>query len=147
MAATSSQPTRRNSTGRGQPHDEAAPDAPTTGLAAVAETIAAGTTGRWLRAVSQFGLVSRAAVYLLIGYLALRLALAIRGRAAEPASGAGALQEAARHSWGEASLLLLAVGFAGYALTQLVEAIFRPRHASSRFSRWRQRALSTWGCL
>jgi hypothetical protein len=120
---------------------------PDTGLTAAGEAIAAGTTGRWLRAVSQFGLVSRAVVYLLVGYLALRLALAIHGRAAEPASSAGALQEAARHSWGQASLLLLAVGFAGYALTQLVEAIFRPRYAGSRFSRWRQRALSTWGCL
>jgi hypothetical protein len=122
-------------------------DTPSAGLTAAGEAIAAGITGRWLRAVSQFGLISRAAVYLLVGYLGLRLALAVHGRAAEPVSGAGAVQEAARHSWGQASLLLLAAGFAGYALTQLVEAIFRPRHAGSRFGRWRQRALSTWGCL
>ena len=124
-----------------------AQDMPSSGLTAAGEAIAAGTSGRWLRAVSRFGLVSRAVVYLLVGYLALRLALAIHGRAAEPVSGAGAVQEAARHSWGQASLVLLAAGFAGYALTQLVEAIFRPRHAGNRFSRWRQRALSTWGCL
>ena len=122
-------------------------DTPSAGLTAAAEVIAAGTTGRWLRAVSQFGLVSRAAVYLLVGYLTLRLALAAHGRTAEPASGSGAVQEAARHSWSQASLLLLAAGFAGYALTQLVEAIFRPRHAGSKINRWRQRVVSTWGCL
>jgi len=121
--------------------------APTTGLTAAAEEISGGTTGRWVRGVSQFGLVSRAAVYLLVGYLSLRIALAAHGRAAEPASGTGAVQEAARHFWGQASLLLLAAGFAGYALTQLIEAVFRPRHAGSLINRWRQRVVSTWGCL
>lgn len=122
-------------------------ETPSVGLTAAGETIAAGRTGRWLRGVSQFGLVSRAVVYLLVGYLALRLALAVHGRSAEPVSGAGAVQEAARHPWGQASLLLLAVGFASYALAQLVEAVFRPQHAASSFGRWRQRALSAWGCL
>lgn len=122
-------------------------DTSSTGPTAAAQAIAAGTTGRWLRAVSQFGLVSRAAVYLLVGYLTLRLALDAHGRTAEPASGTGAVQEAARHSWGQAWLLLLAAGFAGYALTQVVEAIFRPRHAGSTINRWRQRVVSTWGCL
>jgi hypothetical protein len=121
--------------------------APTTGLTAAEEEISGGTTGRWVRGVSQFGLVSRAAVYLLVGYLSLRIALAAHGRAAEPASGTGAVQEAARHFWGQASLLLLAAGFAGYALTQLIEAVFRPRHAGSLINRWRQRVVSTWGCL
>jgi len=50
-------------------------DKPSTGLTAAAEAVAAGTTGRWLRAVSQFGLVSRAVVYLLVGYLTWRLAM------------------------------------------------------------------------
>ena len=122
-------------------------DSPRTRLTAAGEAIAAGTTGRWLRAVSQFGLVSRAAVYLLIGYLTLRLALAVHGRTAEPASSTGAVQEAARHSLGQAPLLLLAAGFAGYALTQLIEAIFRPQHSGSAINRWRQRVASTWGCL
>jgi hypothetical protein len=120
---------------------------PSTAPTAAAQAIAAGTTGRWLRAVSQLGLVSRAVVYLLVGYLAFRIALDAHGRTAEPASGTGAVQEAARHSWGQESLVLLAAGFAGYAFTQLVEAIFRPRHASGPLSRWRQRVVSTWGCL
>jgi Domain of Unknown Function (DUF1206) len=122
-------------------------DTPQSRLTAAGEAIAAGTTGRWLRAVSQFGLVSRAAVYLLVGYLSLRLAFAVHGRTSEPASGTGAVQEAARHSLGQVPLLLLAGGFACYALTQLLEAIFRPPHASSAIHRWRQRVASTWGCL
>ena len=122
-------------------------DTPRTGLTVAAEAIASGTTGRWLRAVSQFGLVSRAAVYLLVGYLTFRLALAVHGRTGEPASGTGAVQEAARHSLGQAPLLLLSAGFAAYALTQLVEAVFRPGHAGSAIHRWRQRVASTWGCL
>jgi len=122
-------------------------DTSETGLTVAEEAIAAGTIGRWLRAVSKFGLVCRAAVYLLVGYLTLRLAFAAGGRTVEPASGTGALQEAALAPWGQVALLLLAAGFAGYALTQLVEAIFRPAHADSRIDRWRQRAVSTWGCL
>jgi hypothetical protein len=122
-------------------------DIPRTRLTAAGEAIAAGTSGRWLRAVSQFGLVSRATVYLLVGYLTMRLALAVHGRTAEPASGTGAVQEAARHSLGQAPLVFLAAGFASYALTQLVEAIFRPRHAGHAVHRWRQRVTSTWGCL
>jgi hypothetical protein len=112
-----------------------------------AQAIATGATGRWLRAVSRFGLVSRAAVYLLVGYLSLRLALDAHGRAAEPVSGTGAVEEVARHTWGQASLVLLVAGFAGYALTQLVEAIFRPGHAGTAINRWRQRVVSMWGCL
>ncbi|PZS27431.1 MAG: hypothetical protein DLM58_18860 [Pseudonocardiales bacterium] len=122
-------------------------ETPLTGPTAVAHAVATGTTGRWLRAVSRVGLVSRAAVYLLVGYLTLRLVLATHPRAAEPASSTGAVQQAAQGSWGKASLLLLAAGFAAYALTQLVEALFRPRHADSPIKRWRQRVISTWGCL
>ncbi len=114
---------------------------------AAADAIATGKSGHWLRAVSRFGLVARGVVYLLVGYLSLRLALDARGRSDQPASAAGAVQAAAEHSWGSASLVLLAAGFAGYALTQLVEAIFRPRFAGSAINRWRQRAVSTMGFL
>jgi Domain of Unknown Function (DUF1206) len=122
-------------------------DPPSTGLTAAADELAAGSTGRWLRLVSQFGLVSRAVVYLLVGYLTMRIALGVNGRSGEPASGTGAVQEAARHAWGQVSLALLAAGFAGYSLTQLVEVIFRPRDVSSAVHRWRQRVISSSGCL
>ncbi|HEY2174878.1 MAG TPA: DUF1206 domain-containing protein [Mycobacteriales bacterium] len=116
-----------------------------TTLEAAALALTRGDSGVWLRAVTRLGLIARAIVYLLVGYLALRIALAEGGRTGSPASSAGAVQAAAGHSWGRLALLLLAAGLGAYALTQLVEAVFRPSHARSAFNRWRQRAVSSWG--
>src|ERR1022692_1011726 len=85
-------------------------------------------------------------VYLLVGYLAFRLALAARGRADSPASSAGAVQAAVAPAWGRVPLVLLIAGLGAYALTQLIEAVFRPPHATGTMGRWGQRA-SSWGCL
>jgi hypothetical protein len=109
--------------------------------------MARGVTGVWLRAVCRLGLACRGAVYLLIGYLAFRLAIAAHGRAGQPASSAGAVQAAVAPAWGRVPLVLLIAGLAAYALTQLIEAVFRPAHATGTMSRWRQRAVSSWGCL
>jgi hypothetical protein len=106
-----------------------------------------GASGVLLRAVIRLGLVCRGTVYLLVGYLAFRLALATHGRIGAPASGAGAVQAAAALAWGRVSLFLLVAGLGAYALTQLLEAVFRPSHAESTIGRWRQRAVSSWGCL
>ena len=80
-------------------------------------------------------------------YLAFRLALASHGRAGAPASGAGAVQAAVAPAWGRVPLVLLVAGLAAYALTQLVEAVFRPAHATGTMGAWRQRAVSSWGFL
>jgi Domain of Unknown Function (DUF1206) len=101
----------------------------------------------WLRAVSRVGLVCRGTVYLLVGYLALRLALAAHGRRGAPASSAGAVQAVSEPAWGRVLLVLLVAGLGAYALTQLIEAVFRPSRAASTIGRWRQRAVSWWGCL
>ncbi len=114
---------------------------------AAALSVARGASGVWLRVVSRLGLVCRGTVYLLVGYLAFRLALATHGRTGAPASSAGAVQQAAAYAWGRVSLVLLVVGLGAYALTQLVEAVYRPAHADSTIGRWRQRAVSLWGCL
>jgi hypothetical protein len=114
---------------------------------AAALSMARGAPDVWLRAVSRLGLVCRGKVYLLVGYLAFRLALAMHGRTGAPASGAGAVQQAAAYAWGRVSLVLLVAGLGAYALTQLVEAVYRPAHADSTIGRWRQRAVSLWGCL
>ena len=107
--------------------------------------MARGASGVWLCAVSRLGLLCRGTVYLLVGYLALRLALAAHGRADAPASSAGAVQAAG--AWGRVPLVLLVAGLGAYALTQLIEAVFRPAHATGTMGRWRQRAVSSWGCL
>lgn len=67
------------------------------------------------------GLAARACIYLLMGALALGLAL---GRSNAQADQRGALQEVAQHSGGRTLLVLLALGFAGYALWRLSEAAF-----------------------
>jgi hypothetical protein len=116
-----------------------------TSLHAAALSMARGTSGVWLRAVCRLGLLCRGTVYLLVGYLALRLALAAHGRTAAPASSAGAVQAA--DVWGRVPLVLLVAGLGAYALTQLIEAVFRPAHATGATGKWRQRAVSACGCL
>jgi hypothetical protein len=116
-----------------------------TALDAAAASMARGASGIWLRAGSRLGLTCRGTVYLLIGYLALRLALAHGGRAGAPASSAGAVQAVIAPAWGRVPLVLLVAGLAAYALTQLIEAVFRPAHATGAAGRWRQRAVSLWG--
>ena len=118
-----------------------------TSLDAAAAALARGASGVWLRAICRLGLACRGAVYLLVGYLAFRLALAVRERGSSPASSAGAVQEAVSPAWGRIPLVLLVAGLAAYALAQLVEAVFRPSRADTAIGRWRQRAVSSWGCL
>jgi Domain of Unknown Function (DUF1206) len=109
--------------------------------------MARGASGVWLRAVSRLGLVCRGTVYLLVGSLALRLAFAAHEGTAAPASTAGAVQDAVAPAWGRATLVLLVAGLAAYALTQLIEAVFRPSRAIGVMGAWRQRAVSSWGCV
>jgi hypothetical protein len=61
--------------------------------------MARGASGVWLGAVSRLGLACRGTVCLLVGYLALRLALATHGRRGAPASAAGAVQGATVAHW------------------------------------------------
>ena len=116
-----------------------------TSLHAAALSLARGASGVWLRAVCRLGLVCRGAVYLLVGYLALRLAVAGHGRAGAPASSAGAVQAAG--AGGRVPLVVLVAGLGAYALTQLIEAVFRPARAAGTAGAWRQRAVSCCGCL
>lgn len=70
----------------------------------------------WL---SRAGFVARAAIYLIIGVLALELAVGAGGKAT---SQQGALQTLARQPFGKALVVLVAVGFAGYAAWRLTRA-------------------------
>jgi Domain of Unknown Function (DUF1206) len=118
-----------------------------TALDTAAASMMRGASGVWLRAGSRLGLACRGTVYLLVGYLAFRLSLATHGRAGAPASSAGAMQAAVAPAWGRFPLVLLVAGLAAYALTQLLEAVFRPARATGTMGRWRQRAVSSWGFL
>ena len=78
---------------------------------------------------------------------AFRLALASHGRTGAPASSAGAVQAAVAGAWGGIPLVLLVAGLAAYALTQLLEAVFRAARATGTMGKWRQPAVSSWGFL
>jgi hypothetical protein len=98
---------------------------------------------RWVDRVSRAGLAARAVVYLIVGYLAGRVALGAAGvgqaATARPASGGGALEALAEHPGGRVALALLAVGFLGYALLALVQAGFRHQDVENAAERWGKR--------
>src|SRR5262245_61525841 len=80
------------------------------------EKVAHTAAFEWL---SRAGFVARAAVYLIIGVLALELALGVGGKATNQQ---GALQTIARQPFGKVLLILVAVGLAGYAAWRLTRA-------------------------
>jgi hypothetical protein len=73
------------------------------------------------RAVARIGLVARGVIYILIGWLAVELAI---GHSSQRPSQEGALQLLAGKSYGLITLWLLGIGFAGYSLWRLSEAAF-----------------------
>jgi hypothetical protein len=70
---------------------------------------------------ARFGLAARAFVYLVIGWLAIEIAL---GHGKHQANQRGALAEIAQHSFGIVLLWALAIGFAAYAIWRLGEVAF-----------------------
>ena len=80
------------------------------------DQLAHAKTLGWL---ARAGLVARGVVYGIIGILALKLALGDGGKATNQQ---GALQTIAHQSFGEALLLLVAIGLGGYALWRLIRA-------------------------
>jgi hypothetical protein len=74
---------------------------------------------RWLERLARFGMVARAVLIVLIGCLAVALALGAGGKATDSE---GAMHTIAGTAWGTAVLVALAVGFGGYALWRFVVA-------------------------
>ena len=74
-----------------------------------------------VRGLARAGLVARGIIYLLIGLVAILVAL---GRSTQQADQQGALQLLAGKPYGLVALVLLGIGFAGYALWRLSEAVF-----------------------
>jgi hypothetical protein len=71
--------------------------------------------------VARAGLTARGIIYLLIGWIAVLVAL---GRSSREADQQGALQLLASKPYGSVSLWLLGIGFAAYALFRLSEAAY-----------------------
>jgi Domain of Unknown Function (DUF1206) len=66
------------------------------------------------------GLAARGVLYLLLGILACRLTV---GASSEQVDSRGALHELAGSTWGSMLLVLLAIGFAGFALLNVFDAL------------------------
>jgi hypothetical protein len=75
----------------------------------------------WLNALARVGLVAKGASFALVGMLAIELAVESGGQAT---SRQGALRSLAQHSFGRFLLILLAVGFAAYALWRFAQTFF-----------------------
>jgi hypothetical protein len=74
-----------------------------------------------MAALARWGLAARGLVYLLIGWLAIQIAL---GHANHQANQRGAFAELASQPLGTVLLWMLAIGLTGYALWRLAEAAF-----------------------
>jgi hypothetical protein len=77
----------------------------------------------WLRRLARAGLVARGLLYVVVAVLASQVAA---GHNEARADKQGALQAVVRQPFGRALMLLLAVGFAGYAAWRFVEAAVGP---------------------
>jgi len=95
------------------------------------EKVAATPAFEWL---SRAGFAARAAIYLIIGVLALELAASVGGKTTNQQ---GALQTLARQPFGKVLLVLVAVGLAGYAGWRLTRAALGhgPEGSDSRLDR------------
>ncbi|MEX5634463.1 DUF1206 domain-containing protein [Parafrankia sp. FMc2] len=88
---------------------------------------------------ARLGFAARGLVYVLIGVIAVQIAV---GGSGEQANRPGALREIADKPFGTALLVLVAVGFAGYALWRLLEGAVGHRDESDEKKRTAQRVVS-----
>jgi hypothetical protein len=76
---------------------------------------------RWLGMLGRAGLAAQGICFGIVGALAVRLAAGAGGEATDAQ---GALNALARHGWSTLLLVVLCVGFAGYALWRLAQSLF-----------------------
>jgi len=73
----------------------------------------------WYEWLARIGLVAKGISYVILGVLAIGVAL---GKGGATTSRSGALAELAQHPFGKLLLIVLAIGFACYALWRIVQA-------------------------
>jgi len=79
----------------------------------------ADTGSGWYAWLARGGLIAKGVSIGIVGILAIGVAAGSGGKAT---SRQGALETLAQHTWGTVLLLLLAIGFAGYAIWRFVQA-------------------------
>jgi hypothetical protein len=126
------------------------PDPATTAKRAGRKAGAAGrkvASSRWMRGLARAGLVARGLNYLLVGSLAIQIALGSGGTQADTT---GALRAVARHPGGFVVLWVLAAGFAGLALWRLAETAYGQAGPGGRTAPRRLASLALgvlYGCV
>lgn len=90
-------------------------------MANVAASANRASNSSAMEGLARLGLAARAFVYLVIGWLAVQIAL---GHGRQQANQRGAIATVAQHAFGKLLLWVLAFGFAGYAVWRLSEAAF-----------------------
>jgi len=93
----------------------------TASVAHVRSRARRASDSRAARVLARAGLTARGIIYILIGWVAILVAL---GHSSHEADQEGALQLLAGKPYGVVSLWLLGIGFAAYALWRLSEAVF-----------------------
>jgi Domain of Unknown Function (DUF1206) len=91
----------------------------------------------WYAWLARGGLVAKGASFGIVGALAIGVAA---GRGGKTTSRQGALQTLAQHGWGKVLLVLLALGFAGYAIWRFVQAFAEREEDGGE-----KGALKKWG--
>jgi len=90
-------------------------------LSASKRKAARAARGDWFGYLGRAGLAAQGVCFGIIAALAIGLALGAGGETTDPQ---GALNALARHTWSKVLLLLLCLGFAGYALWRFAQALF-----------------------
>jgi len=140
----------RTGTCRGGEPARGLPDAAGTAKRAGRKAGSAGrevASSRWMRGLARAGLVARGINYLLVGSLAIQIALGSGGTQADTT---GALRAVARHPGGIVVLWLLAAGFGGLALWRLAETAYGQAGPGGRTVPTRLASLTLgvlYGCI
>jgi hypothetical protein len=93
-----------------------------------AHNVKHAATSGWVENLERWGYVARGVLYIIMGYLALQLALGAGGKTADPV---GALRLIAAQPYGKVILVAMIIGLAGYSLWGLVRALFDALHKGS----------------
>jgi len=86
-----------------------------------ARTAKQATTGGWIEGLERWGYVARGALYIIMGALALQLAMGSGGKTADPV---GALRYIAGQPYGKVLLAAMVIGLFGYSLWGFARGLF-----------------------
>ena len=105
----------------------------------VSSTAQSAERSEWLDHAVRIGLVAYGIVHLMVGWLALQLAL---GEKKDEASNSGALHQLAQQPFGEVLVWMIAAGMALLVIWQLLELGFGCDDIEDTTERWRKRATA-----